>query len=124
MPKRDIVERLRDSTIDASYRDRLIAAKEIERLRKVMHDAGSAEDPLSIARRKMEEQANRIDELEAEVDRLRAAEAAMRKRAAAVADQAYENARNSSHLHHCRDAVAGYADIIAAMIRSLPLEGE
>jgi hypothetical protein len=38
MAKRDIVERLRDTGIDVSYRDRLRAAKEIERLRKALSD--------------------------------------------------------------------------------------
>jgi hypothetical protein len=38
MPKRDIVERLRDGKIDIAYRDRLIAASEIERLRAALRE--------------------------------------------------------------------------------------
>jgi hypothetical protein len=38
MPKRDIVERLRDGKIDIAYRDRLIAASEIERLRTALRE--------------------------------------------------------------------------------------
>jgi hypothetical protein len=72
----DIVVRLRDPMKDFDFADRLIAAHEIERLRQavikaVIHDEGSTEDPLAKARLKIEQQAKRIDELEAEVALLR-----------------------------------------------------
>jgi hypothetical protein len=54
MPKRDIVERLRDPMVEVDYDDRLMVA-----------------DQPANARLKIEQQANRIDELEAEVARLR-----------------------------------------------------
>jgi hypothetical protein len=63
------------------------------------------------------------DELEADLARLKTAEAAMRESCAKVADQAYEDALKSPHLHQCRDAVTGCAAVIAATIRALPLEG-
>ena len=74
----DIVVRLRDPMKDFDFADRLIAAHEIERLRKaviksVIHDEGSPDDQLAKARLKIEQQANRIDELEAEVALLREA---------------------------------------------------
>jgi chromosome segregation ATPase len=53
-----------------------LSALEIERLRKVRHDAGSLEDQLAKARLKIEQQANRIDALEAEVTWLRTVAAA------------------------------------------------
>jgi hypothetical protein len=50
----DIIDRLRDPMVDVSYSDRLEAADEIERLRKVSHDAGSSADQLAKARLKIE----------------------------------------------------------------------
>ena len=46
-----------------------------------------------------------IDEAADEIERLRSAEALMREHCAAVADQVYDKALKSPHLHQCRDAV-------------------
>jgi hypothetical protein len=58
MPKRDIVERLRDGKIDIAYRDRLIAASEIERLRaalrEILFESSTIQQAAAIARAALE----------------------------------------------------------------------